>query len=259
MKLYYDNEMNVFDELHYLQKNECLIISDRENSISYKRTAKIIDDIIEGKSLHNWVNNSSSSNPPDLINDKDGLMMEIMRIDDHSPDGKVNPHLAKQRRLSKELEAFMEQFPKDTKLIINSVTDLPTEEDHNYKNYYSSFERTVKKHLSKIERYKKNFPNKKMIFLVLDETSGAYFERINSSVFNIGRPHLWFCDNRFLESFIDSNIDYLIWYKPFQLINTNQGMLDLPKLAIFDIQNVHKGNCLVRINYNQNKMVSTEK
>ncbi len=31
----------------------------------------------------------------------------------------------------------------EKRFIINAVTDFPTEEDHNYKNYYSSFQRIL--------------------------------------------------------------------------------------------------------------------
>lgn len=47
-------------------------------------------------------------------------------------------------------------FPNTKRFIMNVVTDLPTEEDHNYKFCYLSFQRTVRKHLSKIHEYKKN-------------------------------------------------------------------------------------------------------
>ena len=59
-----------------------------------------------------------------------------MRVDDHSLDGKSNPSLTRQREMGKEAQAFLEQMTKDVRFITNAVTDLPTDEDHNYKFYY---------------------------------------------------------------------------------------------------------------------------
>lgn len=63
--------------------------------------------------------------------------------------------------MRKEVEAMREMFPNAKRFFMNAVTDLPTDEDHNFKNYYSSFQRTVRKHLLKLKDYKKNHPNKK--------------------------------------------------------------------------------------------------
>lgn len=70
--------------------------------------------------------------------------MEVMRIDDHSQEGKKNPNLSRQRSMRKEVEVMKEMFPNAKRFLMNAVTDLPTDENHNYKNYYSSFQRTVK-------------------------------------------------------------------------------------------------------------------
>ena len=111
--------------------------------------------------------------------------------------------------MHKELEqsGILEMFSNAQKIICNPVTDLPIDEDHNYKNYYKSFQRMVRKHASKIEAYRTNHPNKELIFLVMDETSGIYFE-IQKEM--CGKPHLVFFDNRFVYEFIGKDIDYLI-------------------------------------------------
>lgn len=176
MKLDYDIERNILEDIHELDPHQCFIFSDAEGSDNYISTAKIIDDILGDNCFKKWIDNTNSQFPPDFINEEDSLLMEVMRIDDHSPDGKVNPNLSRQRSMRKEIEAIREIFPNAKRFIMNAVTDLPTEEDHNYKYYYSSFRRTVRKHLSKLDEYKKNHPGKKVIFLVVDETSGVYFE-----------------------------------------------------------------------------------
>ena len=260
MKLYYDNEINILRDIHELVPSECLIISDDVGTENYFSTAFIIDEIISDSGFEKWKDNSKSKYPPDLINEEDSLMMEVMRVDDHSPDGRKNPVLARQREMSEEVRPFMEQFPEDVPLIINAVTDLPTEEDHNYKFYYSSFQRTLRKHLSKLGTYRRNHPDKKIIFLVFDETSGVYFEKVfveNGEI--MGRLHYPFFDTRFLNEFIDSDLDYLMWYIPYNHYETKGNHIVLPRLILIDIKNARDGVILQRCEYDENKMISNEK
>ena len=186
--------------------------------------------------------------------------MEVMRIDDHSADGKKNPNLSRQRSMRNGVEKIREMFPNAKRFFMNAVTDLPTEEDHNYKNYYSSFQRTIRKHLSKLDEYKKNHPNKKMIFLVADETSGIYVETIvESDKVVAGRPHLVFLDKRFINEFIDSNLDYLILYCPYNHFNTVESHEALPQLTIFDVKNIKNNKVISLYDYDEDRMVSCEK
>lgn len=260
MELYFDNELNILKDIHELSPSECCIISDREGSKNYLKAVRIIDRILGDKTISNWVDNSKSNFPPDLINEKDALIMEVMRIDDHSPDGKNNPSLARQREMGREAKPLLEQMPASVRFIANAVTDLPTDEDHNYKFYYSSFQRTVAKHLSKLEKYKKNYPNKKVIFLVFDETSGVYCERasINGNELK-ARLHFPFCDNRFLNVFINSDLDYLLWYIPYNHYRTLGDHLVLPRLILIDVKNARNGDMLQRLDYDEERMMSNER
>lgn len=260
MKLDYDIEVNILEDIHKLDSKQCFIFSDEEGSDNYLATAKIIDDILGDACFNKWSDNSKSQFPPDLINEEDSLLMEVMRIDDHSPDGKMNPNLSRQRSMRKEVDAMREMFPSAKRFIMNAVTDLPTEEDHNYKFYYLSFQRTVRKHLSKIHEYKKNYPDKKMIFLVADETSGIYFEAITANNEIVaGRPHLVFLDKRFINEFIDSELDYLILYCPYNHFNSIEQHEPLPQLTIFDIKNMKKNKNIPLYNYDEDRMVSSDK
>lgn len=260
MKLYYDKEYNILKDVHELDPSECLIFSDDEGTKLYCAAAKIVDDILADDGLSKWKDNSKSHLPPDLINEKDSLIMEVMRVDDHSPDGKKNPVLARQRQMSEEARPLVEQLPDEANLFINAVTDLPTEQDHNYKFYYSSFQRTLRKHLSKLPIYRKNYPNSKTIFLVFDETSGVYFEKaIVQGEQVMGRLHFPFYDKRFLNEFIDGDLDYLIWYIPYNLYETKGEHLTLPRLILFDIKNARHCPLLQRIDYDEDKMISNEK
>ena len=72
-----------------------------------------MNTLLSNEYLEKWKNNSSSNLPPDFINEKDSLMLEVMRIDDHSPDGKKNPVLRREKEMHKELEqsGILEMFP----------------------------------------------------------------------------------------------------------------------------------------------------
>lgn len=260
MKLYHDSEINILKDIRELEPSECLIISDDEGTENYYKVVSIINGILSDSGLAKWKDNSKSKFPPDLINEEDSLMMEVMRVDDHSPDGSKNPVLARQREMSEEVRPFMERFPEDTPLFINAVTDLPTEEDHNYRFYYSSFQRTLRKHLRKLGTYQRNYPNMKIIFLVFDETSGVYIEKAfveNGEI--MGRLHFPFFDTRFLNEFIDSDLDYLMWYIPYNHYETKGNHIILPRLILIDIKNARDRVILQRCEYDENKMISNEK
>lgn len=255
VKTNYDDELKIIEEVHNLVPNECLILSDKENSDNYLKTVGILDSLLDDDYLVNWKDNSSSRFPPDFINEKDSLMLEVMRIDDHSPDGKVNPVLAKEKQMHKELEDILKLFPNVENIFCNPVTDLPTDQDHNYKNYYKSFQRALRKHISKIGKYRTYHPNKKLVFLVMDETSGVYFETKDNLK---GRLHLAFFDNKFVSEFIEADIDYLILYSPYNYFCTREPHQELPHLVIFDVKNLKNGDMMHYFDYDENHMKSSE-
>ena len=260
MKPYFDYELNILKEIHELSPSSCCAISDNEKSKNYRKALKIIDHILDEKTFGNWKDNSKSKLPPDFINEEESLIMEVMRVDDHSFDGKKNPVLARERQMMRKARDFLEQMPNGVRFIVNAVTDLPTDEDHNYKFYYLSFQRALRKHLSKLETYKKNFPNKKVIFLVFDETSGVYLETYDRKGNQVlANLHIPFFDNRFLNEFIDSDLDYLMWYIPYNHYNSNGNHLTLPRLILIDIKNARKGDILQRFDYDEKRMISNEK
>lgn len=69
-----------------------------------------------------------------------------------------------------------------------------------------------------------------------------------------GKPHLFFFDKVFIDSLRQAPIDYLIWYAPFKLLRTDQGLFNLPKAVIYDISRLN----FEEINYDAPYMVSTE-
>lgn len=250
----YDKEANILEDLHELDSRECLILSDKEMTKNYLNTVLVINSILKDDYKEKWMDNSKSKYPPDFINESESLIMEVMRFDDHSPDGKNNPVLAKERKMAEDAYEIRKMYP-NARFITNAVTDLPTEEDHNYRNLYKGFQRTIRKHLGKLENYKKNYPSKKTVFLVLNEASGNYFE---SAWGLIGRPHLIFYDNRFLNEFINSDLDYLIMFIPYSRFKMLEPHEELPRVIIFDIKRLKKSNMMQFIDYDEEKMISNE-
>ena len=252
----FDNEKRILEFINSISTKECLILSDFEGSENYIKTAYVLSTLLEENIFEKWLDNSKSQFPPDYINEVDNLMMEVMRVDDHSKDGKTNPTLRLESDMHEELSAITCILPNVKNVICNAVTDLPTNEDHNYKNYYLSFKRTINKHINKISNYKKNHPNKVLIFLVMDETSGVYFEQIEGQC---GRLHFVFFDNRFVKEFINSEIDYLIHFCPFNHYETVGYHITLPRLIIFDVKCLKDSKMMQYIDYDENKMISSEK
>lgn len=244
--------MDIFDK-----ESEIIELFMNENSINVclipqdDDTKNVYLSIHGAKNWKHWVNSSGKADPPpDFYSDKFGLMMDVMRVDDHSfigeKGGIVNPTKALESERSKELKAsgFMDRFP-NAKLVLSVNTDLPTEEDHNYRFYRDAFIRTVETHKRKIARYKVNHPNCKVIFFVFDESS-AYMERTTDVKSHragqvvSGAVHWWFMDAAFLSVFRESDIDYLIWYAPYKLIEfAGAKRVELPRAVVYNVKEMN--------------------
>jgi len=227
------------------------------------------------ESIHlesNWIKWTDSSGkaeiPPDFYCDELQLMMEVMRVDDHSYKNRkgklVNPTLARESKMLKELKdsGILDIVPNARNIFINSKTDLPTNEDHNYIFYLKNFERVIGNHSKNVKAYRKNHPNKKLIFFIMDESSAylqaesiicAKKERIAGEVFE-GAPHYFWEDSDFVQLIKNSDADYVFWYAPYKLIRTIDGMVHLPQVCIYDINALE----METEKYDVNLMMSSE-
>ena len=139
-RLWEDKEINIIESFrrHVLAAYRplCLLPNAAE-------TQKILTPIIDDEIWKNeWVDSSSKSDPPpDFYSESQTLMMEVMRIDDHAfeEDGRIkNPTNQRARMRGMELRKLLNLHP-DTPVLINSPTDLPSSEDHNYRYYTEYF------------------------------------------------------------------------------------------------------------------------
>lgn len=229
------------------------------------------------KSIHNrkkwneWIYNAGKSDPPpDFYSKKFGLMMEVMRVDDHTHVNEkgilVNPTNEKESKIQKEVRqkikaAHPEIDTTRIPIFVNAITGLPSNEDHNFVFYYESFKRTVEKHISKIPLYRQNHPDKKLVFFICDEST-AYVRVDDQELVRrgpvaleefVGDPHCFFADSRFWEVFKDADIDFVVWYAPFKMLHGCK--IQLPKVAVFDMK---RYNFRKMIHYPPENMVSSE-
>lgn len=227
----------------------------------------IFSSIYKRKNWKYWIDTSGKNDPPPDFYNKDlKLMMDVMRVDDHEYISAKGKTVNEERRI--ESQAYAELRVRgvldriDPSLIYIDVhSNLPTDEDHNFTRYIECFTRTIEKHKCKIKNYKKNHPGYKIIFFILDESS-AYFEIAENVKPNIkkgeiaqGRPHIHFLDRQFLQVIVHSEIDYLIWYAPYKMINLEGGnVYDMPRAAIYDCSQMDF-ECL---EYDNNRLVSAE-
>lgn len=260
----FDDELEIIKFFQTVQTTSTWLIPTADAECK-----NIFDVIHDQDQWVNWINSSGKGDlPPDFFSDKYGLMMEVMRVDDHGHLGKnkrsiVNPTLQREAEVTRELKekGIFDMFP-NAKFFPIVDTKLPTKEDHNYIFYRDSFIRTIEIHKSKIKSYQRNHPNHKMVFFVFDESS-PYFQiesekhprKIGSQA--LGRPHFGLFDKVFMEHVLDSRIDYLIWFTPWkhcEMYTITGERFSLPEAAIINVNKIEQ----YFIEYDIDKMESAE-
>ena len=233
-------------------------------NISGEITTEIISAILDDKE---WMDSSGKGDPPpDFYNEKYMMMAEMMSVSDNEfVDGKrvINPTAAKMSEMFYELETrgALDGMNENVMIGINAITDLPTEKDHNYSFYKNSFNRVIRKHVQQIAAYRRNHPNKKLIFIIFDEST-AYFEskdrvkpeRLEKGQMVAGYPHFWYDDEGLIRSFMNKGIDYIVWFTPYKHAEmAGLGLFPFPVVCIFDgskdVESRH---------YQKERMISSE-
>lgn len=254
---YYDKESRILDSFRLLSSEEILCVTGSGNEKS------LIDSILDDEQWKKWIESAGKDDPPpDYYNSTTHIMMDVMRVGDHPAYSPVN---RKESEIQKEIaeSGIMASFPNVECPLVNAITDLPTDEDHNYNFYYENFNRVVNKHKKHIASlYEKNHPGFKTVFFIMDETSGGY--AINYGIADDGMSfraamHLWWLDSNFMNCILNSDIAFLIWYTPYVMITTMEiGVLDLPKAVVIDVaeMRLHKDRLQ---KYNSRQMKAIEK
>lgn len=257
--LFAEKESNLIEAFQFLSSSEVALFPEND------MTESVYLSLRDEKQWNNWIDSSAkNAPPPDFYNDKEKLMLEVMRVDDHGfkKRGKViNPTYAREHEIERQLResGFLGQFPDSAILMINADSGLPTTEDHNYRYYFDCFQRTLEHHKQKIDSYRKNHPGYKIVFFVYDESTAYVLvkrvpKRIIAGRFGTGIAHLWFIDKRFVEVFKDSGIDYLIWFAPCKMYHNINRLPPLPTACIFDCHNIE----IDLKDYDIERMISAE-
>ncbi|MBR3368655.1 hypothetical protein IKG45_02580 [Candidatus Saccharibacteria bacterium] len=253
---YYDNEINIIkDFCDCKDENICLL----------NKNSKRLLQRIRNKDA--WRHsNQKSDPPPDFYSDNYQLMMEVMRVDDHAfkdDKGKIiNPHIQKENRTYKSIQNLFKKqgisFSGD--IIVNTITDLPTEEDHSYSKYIKNFQRVLEKHNSSYSLYAKNHKNYELVYLILDESS-QYIQVDNPSDKIViagkaveARLHLSFLDKAFTDILKKSKADYFVWYMPYKHFNSKE-IVKLPQVVIYSKDDL---DVITTQKYNHSLMSSVE-
>ena len=255
---HFDDESNIIEHLQ-LSKPSYAVFPENDEIAKH-----VLLSLMNDKDQHSWRNTSGKSDPPpDYVCNELNIMMEVMRVDDHTRIGKkgtpINHINALESKLQRELDQLFPGIPK----FINAVSDLKGLDDHNYRFYVDGFHRIVGQHINHIPLYRKNHSDKILVFYVFDESS-AYMEaknkedaskgiRINQPV--LGRKHIYPQDKNFLDIFKDSDVDYLIWHTPFKRYFRTIETKQLPQVCVINLKTM---NWERLIDYNVDHMMSVE-
>ncbi|MGC6770018.1 hypothetical protein [Enterococcus sp. LJL51] len=207
-----ETEWEIFQNV--IQSNKPVFVKSKKEKLLLKKIKE-----------SEW-NDNTSTRPDFIAND---LMIEMFEIDDivTTKKGKNNPQRKANARALRTVENWMSEFPEGTfhpnPVIIgngdtryNPETDSFTPDDsishHNYGAYLNNFKRICQKHLDSVDAYKKNYPNKQLGFLIVDDST--YYVRkketnrisTREAVFSLP-----FFDKNFMKLFIKSEVDFVLW------------------------------------------------
>lgn len=257
----FDDEREIISYLQDMCLSDVFVVNNLDDE------KEIIETIMDCDKWKDWTASCGKNDPPpDFYCDSKKLMMDVMRVDDHSfigDKGKiVNPYKMRESQLMTELKekGVLASFP-NAKVIFSPNTGLPTDKDHNYTFYISNFQRVVQSHIKKIATYQKKHPDYKTIFFIFDESSfyfEAYDNVANNSecVIRWGSPHRFFFDSSFLKTFIQSEIAYVIWFTPYKYAEDDKKeKIDFPYICVYNT----RYPVLAATKYDEKRMFSYEK
>lgn len=205
-----------------------------------------------------WSDNTDSR--PDFVSEK--FMIELFEVDDivTTKKGSNNPQRKADARALRTAKEFMNHFPDGTfsenvKVVAhgdtryNPITESFTPEEsfnhHNYAAYLNNFKRITQKHLDSIPSYRTNFPDKKLGFMILDDSTfyvlkNQFQKSVNAKQILYNLPIF---DKNFMNLFIKSDIDFILWAFDNKYIYTKQSQhgqgLFAPQLAIIEKENFY--------------------
>lgn len=218
-----DDENKILEMLRAVPYNKVCIFNDDTES------KNIYESLIEKKDQ--WMDNSGEKNiPPDFINNSESIMLEVMRVNDTNSESN-----RRETQMYDEIlkSGFLSAFP-DAK----DVTCIPHVHSQSYKSYKESFKHALSKHNGKVEKYKNNHPGiNRIVFFICDE-SEAYFEcQENYDGIFVGKTHFWFYDKFFVDILKEINVDLIIWYTPYKVLERYD--MNCPEVVLIKPRTFH--------------------
>ena len=221
-----------------------------------KNEPTILKQLLKRKYITSWKDSSGKdAPPPDFYSKKFKLMADIMQVNDSERSKKKNIQRAADTESYNSLiqSGILDKFPNIEQIeIINTCPEITTNHHHKYSWYVKSFNRIVKNHKDSIALYKKNHPGYDIIFIIYDESEP--YSQLPSCLVNLsniqvgdellGELHYPFLDKNIMDVFVDSDIDYVVWYmnnKTIQCVDTNGNyqQKQLPKIVVFKPSELH--------------------
>lgn len=258
-KLFLDNENNIIEQFQLEQYPPVKINFSFGEIIFLYNTQlerKTYEKIANKEKWKQWKDSSGKGDPPpDFYSDTYKMMMDVMRVNDNEQkfiNGKKEVFVNKEVKAERKTLNYIEKMcggkiPAET-VIINTSSGLEGEQAHNYQKYKEHFQRIVSKHMEKIPLYKQNHPGYKTIFFICDESDCYRIEPgMTSNDF-----HLFYKDKNFVEIFIKSGIDIVIWHTPEKRVLTPEfGWIQCFNTVIIDTRCLKEEDL---IEYDENKI-----
>lgn len=177
-------------------------------------------ELLEKVKSANWSDNTNTR--PDFISED--MMIEMFEIDDiiTTKKGKNNPQRKADARAMRDVQKFIDEvggFREGIKVIARGDTRYNSETDsydyergdehHSYQAYINNFQRICQKHLESVPDYRKNYPDKQLGFLIVDDATfyASKLQMLPREVFG----SLPFFDKNFMKLFVKSDVDFVIW------------------------------------------------
>ena len=232
---HYDDEKNIIQSLQFTSCREIYFVN------ATREAKKFFLSLFRERKFSDWMNSSGKdAPPPDFFSPKYKYMLEVMRTDDFEM-GHNSPN-ALESKYVKQIEDMLRENGsrslKESNIHLFVTPDMSKASKNGYPIYVENFKRIVHKHVEKIHSYRENHPGYKLGFLIFDEAP-AYM-RVKERNTNPkpgemigGFPHAHFYDRNLVESFIDADVDYVIWMTPHKFFWGNPRIM--PRICIFDL------------------------
>ena len=255
---YFDSEKRIIEQLQSVNISDISFVNYSFPLIRFFLS------FVSSRCFDNWTDNSSNTNnPPDYINSKEKLMLEIMRVDDH--EGGVNHPNALESKAYYRLEKSMREHGKTLEgLTVFINPSLDNSSPNNHLIYLSNLRRIVEKHAKRISTYRKEHTGYKLGFLIFDE-SPAYVETKSKydgalhpgDVICSVRPYHALYDKNILDYLLQFDIDYVIWMTPYKLIPDNPKKA-FKEVYLLDVGKARKKAIRNPIEYNYENLICIE-